>query len=114
VRGDNSGVDSLGGDLMGIVNKAGDSVFGRGGLFDMAPSNKIGDYGVPSRMIANPEGVPFGPPPPPTKVEQNNRIEVNVQGGSNPRETGAAVRDGVRAGMNPEFDNAMAATLGGG
>lgn len=114
VKGDNSGVDKLGSDILDISTKAGDAVFGRGGLFDMAPSNNIGDYGVASRYIAAPQGVPFGPPPPPAKVDQRNTVHVTVQGGNNPKETGAAVSDGVRDAMNPQLDRAMGAALSGG
>lgn len=48
------------------------------------------------------------------EIMQNNRINVNVEGGATPQETGRAVAGGVKNGMSGSLDAALAAIDTGG
>lgn len=98
-----------------VVDRAGDAVFGRKGLFDLSSSNSLADYGVPAENIGtipstrSPTSFSRG-----ATVTQTNKVNVTVQGGQTPQETAARVKGGVQGALDGELQAAMAAAIGGG
>ncbi len=93
------------------------SVFGEGGILS---KSAVGDLAIHSKAKA---GAPVevgealhtsGRQGGATTVNQTNKIEVNVDGGSNPRETGAAVKDGARGAVDGSLRDAFGAVGTGG
>lgn len=120
------------GDFSGIgksIDRAGNAIFGKtvgmvdpstgkvtthqeGGLMNFANGSAL-DFSKAAPPMA--PTLPIGPPPPPSKVEQNNAINMNIHTNGDPAAVGRAAADGVRRGLDQGADlkAAFAATPGG-
>lgn len=114
VDGDNSGIDNLGKNLGGIVDRASDAVFGKNGLFAGGQSNNLADYGVDPSMTSATIGKPqtFGPPLPP--VKQENNTTIHITGVKDAEGAGRAARQGTKQALDGALDDALAGMLAGG
>ncbi len=101
------------------IMATGKSVFGEGGLLN---TSAVGNMQLRNEARANApkdvtgeihNGGRFGGGGS-QAVHQTNHIDVTVEGGSNARETGAAVKDGLKGGLNDTLRDAFGAVGTGG
>lgn len=115
-NGDNSGIDSLGGDLGKIIDKGGDAIFGKGGLFGDAGPKAAAvpiDMGEIDGKVRNPTAFKRGAGGT-TQVSQTNKTEVNIHGVKDAAAAGEAARSGVESALDGSLNDALAASLAGG